>query len=319
MKQRVIWVDWAKVICIYLMVCCHAGQNGILLNLTYQFHMPAFLIISGMLFRFRGIVKELKSFGIPIMLFGLITLFYRIVQLMFKIGCFNSDFIEQLKIIIKESFKSLIFDSQISWFQGYWFVVTLLFVRFLLGWNVIAKHKVKVGIICILWCCIENLIVIPDSIMLFKPYHMISCLPFFITGMILKEKKFNPTKGAIELKFILMIIFFILTFYQGQIDLVYYSYGMNYLIMFINALCGSWLLFSLCSKLPFRSYIQVLSTGTFMILGIHGIMYGNITKLFYKYLNVNIPLITSLLVLLLLYPIIFWLIKKAPLILGKTH
>lgn len=84
MQKRVSWIDWAKVICIWLMVSCHAGQKGMLLDLTYQFHMPAFMIISGLLFRPKGVLKELKSFGFPIVCFGVITQAYHLAIDMFK-------------------------------------------------------------------------------------------------------------------------------------------------------------------------------------------------------------------------------------------
>lgn len=76
-KERVSWIDYAKVICIFLMVCCHAGQKGMILNMAYQFHMPAFFIISGMLFRPKGVWVTVKSFGVPILVFGSLNLLYR--------------------------------------------------------------------------------------------------------------------------------------------------------------------------------------------------------------------------------------------------
>lgn len=38
-KARVSWIDLAKVGRIYLLVCCPAGQKGLLLDRTAQFHM----------------------------------------------------------------------------------------------------------------------------------------------------------------------------------------------------------------------------------------------------------------------------------------
>ena len=77
---RLSWVDYAKVICIYLMIACHAGQKGLILDMTYQFHMPAFFIISGMLYRQKGFRKEILSFGVPILFCGMLSLGYKLAM-----------------------------------------------------------------------------------------------------------------------------------------------------------------------------------------------------------------------------------------------
>ena len=61
-KQRIDYLDYAKGICIILMVACHAfasaGKYGhqieamaLSRSIIYQFHMPAFFILSGMFFK----------------------------------------------------------------------------------------------------------------------------------------------------------------------------------------------------------------------------------------------------------------------------
>jgi len=59
MKQCIIWVDYVKVISIYLMVACHVGQEFFNLAWISQFRMPAFFIVSGML-NVRPIQKDIK-------------------------------------------------------------------------------------------------------------------------------------------------------------------------------------------------------------------------------------------------------------------
>lgn len=50
MSQRYYWLDWAKVIGLYLMVLGHTG-GGLFFwgKWLYSFHMPLFFIISGIL------------------------------------------------------------------------------------------------------------------------------------------------------------------------------------------------------------------------------------------------------------------------------
>lgn len=314
---RLSYIDWAKVICILLMISCHAGQKGLILDMTYQFHMPLFFIISGMLFRSKGLITELKLFGLPVFLFGLVKIFYSFFLLMLGGGASLAAF----NVIISESFKSLLFSSSISWFQGYWFVITLLLMRILMNNSLINRFKVTIALMCIIWSTIEPFFLIPDYITSFKPYHIISCFPFFITGMLLKDKNINIIKGTFECKCIIMFVFIILTFIQGRVDLCYYQYGFNYLILFTNALLGSYIILNLVSVFPTRKYIQSLSTGTFLILGLHGLMYGYINKGI-QMLSINnpyTPFLTGLIVCVLLLPIIQILEKYCPIVLGKSR
>lgn len=313
---RLSYIDWAKVTCILLMICCHAGQKGLILDITYQFHMPLFFIISGMLFRPKGVILELKLFGFPIFLFGVVKILYSFSKFLLDGASLTA-----YNIIISESFKSLLFNSSISWFQGYWFVITLLLMRILMNNSLINRFKVTIALMCIIWSTIEPFFILPDYITSFKPYHIISCFPFFITGMLLKDMNINITKGTFECKCIVAFVFVILTFFQGRVDLAYYQYGQSYLILFINALLGSYIMLNLMSLFPTRKYIQSLSTGTFLILGLHGLMYGYINQII-KFLSINnpyTPLLTGLIVLVLLLPIIVILEKYYPIVLGKSR
>lgn len=48
-NERIVWIDWAKSICIFLMVVGHWTQNDNVLLFIYSFHMPALFIVSGTL------------------------------------------------------------------------------------------------------------------------------------------------------------------------------------------------------------------------------------------------------------------------------
>jgi fucose 4-O-acetylase-like acetyltransferase len=323
MKQRLSWIDWAKVICIWLMICCHAGQKGLILDLSYQFHMPAFFIISGFLFHAKGIKKELKGFGIPIIFYGIICLCYRLLIIISKSDNIDvGEITTRCLLILKVSLKSLVVSSEISWFQGYWFVVTLMLIRLLMEWHIFVEYKYMIAALCVVWNSIEPYMNVSPLIMGFKPYHVISCLPFFVLGMVVKEKQIKLDTGRAEYKLIAASLFFVLTLIQRQIDLSIYCYGYSYIICFLNACLGSWLLFSTTSSLPQCNWIQTLATGTLLILGLHGILYGYVTSFFHKFLGLNgfyIPLFVGLIVLGLCFPLIMWLEKKQPLLLGKIH
>ncbi|MBQ9888040.1 MAG: acyltransferase family protein [Bacteroidales bacterium] len=321
MKKRITWIDWAKVLCIWLMVSCHAGQKGMVWNLTYQFHMPAFFIISGILFHPKGVGKELKALGIPVLLYSLIQFLWKVFFGLYESGA--SEFLGEggISRISNNMIKSFIMSSDISCFQGYWFVFTLLLIRLLMEWRFFRDRKYVFAIVFFLFCCIEPYLNIPVSIKHLKPYYLFSCLPFFVAGMGIKEKGIDIMTGKIEIKMVALLVFFILTQFQGRPDLSSYSYGINYSIFFLNAIIGSFLIFNFCNLLPNRYWIQVLSTGTLLVLGLHSIIYPAVNTAFVHLgiANSYLPLLTGIITLALLYPIIKISEYYFPILLGKSR
>ena len=315
--MRYVWIDWAKVICIWLMVSCHAGQSGMFLNVSYQFHMPAFFIISGFLFHPRGIKKEFMSFCIPILLYGFLYLIFSCFA-EFSSNEFNYN---RGYSLIVSWMKSLLFRSDVSWFQGYWFVATLLFIRLLMECDYIRKKYYFIAIFCIVYCCIEPYANISYFIMGLKPYHLLSCFPFFALGMLIKEKNIEITQSSLEILLLELVCFFVLTLVQGRPDLGEYCYGAcNYVLFFVNAIIGSHILFNICNYLPQRSWIQTLSSGTLLILGIHSIIYRSLFRILNSFIvidNFYLPLFVGIITVIICYYLIKFLGKKYPLMLGK--
>lgn len=321
MNKRITWIDWAKVICIWLMVSCHAGQKGMVLNLAYQFHMPAFFIISGFLFHPKGAGKELRALGVPILFYSFIQFLWKILFALYETGV--SDLLEggRLFNILSSMLKSFITASDISCFQGYWFVAVLLVIRLLMQWRFFRKNKYLIALIFILFCCVEPSLNIPGLIRELKPYYVFPCLPFFVFGMGIKEKRLDVMKGNLGIKVAALLVFLILTHLQGFPDISKYSYGINYSVFFTNAIIGSYLLYNLCNFLPFRSWIQDLSTGTLLILGIHSIIYPIINTVF-GHLGISfhyLPLLTGVITMAFCYPIIKLFESHFPVLLGKAR
>lgn len=308
--DRVSWIDWAKVICIWLMVSCHSGQTGMILNLTYQFHMPAFFIISGILFRPKGVKNTLVSFVVPILFFSLLTLLSKIFVWGGSWGA-----------LLKSYTFGYVAPAETSPFQGYWFVAVLLMMRLVMECRICRDCKMIIAIACVLYCLIEPCLPIPSDVFLWKPYHIISCMPFFVVGIEIKERQIEINNGSFEFMSLLFVVFFILTQIQGRVDIAGYNYGVNYVLFYANAILGSYLLFCLCMFLPTRIWIQTLSTGTFLVLGLHGMMYGYIMAIFRRLSMTNsyLPLLAGIVVMAICYPLILFFKKYCPLILGKNH
>ena len=127
--KRYGWIDWSKALLIWMMVLGHAGLSGYCRELVYAFHMPAFFIISGYLYKSHSLLKTLKSLGIPVLIFSIVNLLYYSLKLYVK-G--ELDIIDLLSKCYQPYYKCNLGDY-ISLFRGVWFIVVLFFMRILLG------------------------------------------------------------------------------------------------------------------------------------------------------------------------------------------
>lgn len=321
-QMRYSWIDYAKVICIYMMVVCHSGLKGNMgTTLIYQFHMPAFYIISGYLFRPKGLKKELLAFGVPLIAWGGGNLLYSFLRIFISSDLHLSDTYDVWLPIFYSSIRSLYVHSQPSLFQGCWFVIVLWMMRILMELKIMRAYKYWILVICLLWSCLEPLFQWSEVIYDLRVYHLMSAFPFFITGMILKNKNVIFLRGSLELKIGLAFLFFAIALVQGMVDLYKYLFGENYVLFYVNALIGSYLLFNFCTRLPQRGWVETFSIGTLLVLGLHGIVYKLINEGLARFgiSNVYCAVFVGLAVMVICYYPIKWLNNKYPLLLGKIH
>ena len=88
--KRIIWIDWAKTILIYLMVVGHCLPAPWESTLIYAFHMPAFFIISGYLYRQHNWWRTVKSFVVPVAFFSAINFVIYAIPKIIK-GTFSTE------------------------------------------------------------------------------------------------------------------------------------------------------------------------------------------------------------------------------------
>lgn len=327
-KNRIVWIDWAKVILIYLMVVGHALPCKWENQVIYAFHMPAFFIISGFLYHEHRWYKTLKSLGIPVLVFSLVNfliwLFHEII--IGRLDFFN--LFERIFIPFWDGGNPEV--DYIYLFPGFWFILALLLGRFLMGdisvFRFIRNH-LKISIIVLLvYLAIEPFLWrnISNPFIEFKFYRIIPSLPFLLFGHWLKDRIYILDKIT-NMKLILMIITFIgIALLQGYCNILNYRFGLSYIVFFFNAILGSLILFSICSKLRNKTFIRVLSCGTLFVLAFNFILIqickGIPLKLNMGWLSndqIVYPWIIGLIVLMLSYYPIKILIKYCPIILGK--
>lgn len=140
--KRVMFIDIAKGIAILLMIVGHAIKHGILRNTIFSFHLPLFIITSGLFYKEKTIKEDIiilmKKLLIPT--FIVTFLIYMINNVYIK--GFLDAFIESIKVIVTGwSYKAKI-DYSFEGVNVVWFIYLLVGIRLLFRINKkIAKNN----------------------------------------------------------------------------------------------------------------------------------------------------------------------------------
>lgn len=67
-NKRLEYIDIARGISILLMIVGHVIARGLKMNIIYSFHMPIFVIISGMFFKERSLLETIKNITLKLIL-----------------------------------------------------------------------------------------------------------------------------------------------------------------------------------------------------------------------------------------------------------
>lgn len=322
-NKRIAWVDSAKAILIYLMVICHCGAPEYQQTLIYSFHMPAFFIISGYLYRPHKWYQSIKSFIIPLFFYSCINFIIYLIPKLIK-GTFDSQFL----------FRRTVFPFFITNYEGYdyialfvgsWFIIVLLMSRLIVGdishLSFIRKYPILLIGFCIIILLFDNYYHPTSNLKDSTFYRMLPSLPFFLTGIILKDK-LNLNKINNITLFLLLILFICISYSQGRCDIFFLKFGLGYPLFFANAILGSIVFFKLLSYLPPVQIFRITSIGTLLILGCH-IFLRNWIVAFISLIGINInhnihAAIVGIIILIMCYHPIRLINQYKPILLGKS-
>ncbi len=332
-SARVFWIDWAKAILIALVCVGHFNSPETQRMLIYGCHMPAFFIISGFLYHRHGAWRTFISFVVPIMFYTAIIFGVHIIQDCIQNGYWNYQLdlghfwhrvLEQFILRNSSNPYGII---ELFWI---WFIVALIVARFLCGdikwFSLTLKYRYVTLAVLLLWLTIEPMIWDYISIKDVKLYYGIYALPFFITGYIVKDLKFDVSKIHPLIILLSFVLYVIITLISPRFDMMNYQCGPTFMVFYINAICGSLALFGFCSKLPQSRLAEVFSIGTLLILTLHMPLDFFILPVFHRigltppntlFVSYLIPWLEMGVVLLVTYYPITWLNMHFPLLLGK--
>lgn len=325
-KQRIVWIDWAKAILIYLMVVGHCFPTPWQGTLIYAFHMPAFFLISGYLYRPHHWMKTVKSLLLPVAFFSCVNFIIYAFPKLVK-GTFDAGHL--LERLISPYWGGHIHftEDPIILFPGVWFVFALFWGRMLMGdikcFSFVTKYWKASLLLLVLFLIIEPFVLDHNPLRAYKWYLTVPSLPFLLLGygMKINIRQFSIKAWMIGLA---SLVFAAVSLWNGRSEILSYTWGHSYIVYYLNAILGSLFLFTLCSKFRQSKVIEVFSKGTLLVLAFNFVLRAWFQLLFEKIglgimtSNHNVyPWFVGLLIMVACYYPIKWLLKNCPVLLGK--
>lgn len=330
---RIAWIDWAKTILIFLVCVGHFDPPEVQKQLIWGCHMPAFFIISGYLYHRHGALRTLYSFAVPMLFYTAIVFGVHIVQEIVQNGYWNYQLdLGHLWHRVFEQFFLRNADNPYGIVPviGIWFVVALIVCRFLSGdikfFSFTLRYRYLALVLLLTWLTVEPLIWNYIPIKDVKLYYAVYAMPFFLVGYIMKDLKISVNDIHPIILFVCVTIYIFLSLSLPIFNMIDYQCGPTYLVFFVNAICGTIVLFWSCSRLPNSFIVKTFSVGTLLILTMHMPLVFFIRPIFHllgltpvdSYLGQSlVPWFEGIIVMALLYYPIVLLNNYCPLLLGK--
>lgn len=328
MKERIVWIDYAKFIGIYFVVLGHLPVNANLVVFLYSFHIPLFIFLSGYLCKRdknMNLIYNIRSLIIPYILLYCLYWIYPIIR-----ALMNNSFTWMDNII--KPFWGLCLGNGYSGVNytmlniPLYFLIALFWVRILFNlYNRITSIGAKITILlsCIAFIYVRNYIgfdlylSIDSAIMAF---------PFFVIGNCLSHNKWNinfPNRKSLLILVIITAALFelLLCTYNGRVDINHCLYGVNIFLFYISGMVGVLMTVAFSSLFSKKSFVKILSNGTMLIIAF-GTASASLILFVLQIWDINADVkyvISAFGALILLYPIIMLVQRYFPILLGKSQ
>lgn len=335
-KNYYLWLDFAKVIGIYLVVIGHGNfLNAPGKQVVYACHMPLFFFISGILWHYRTpletIRKSGKSLLLPYIIINIICMIYTLWY-MIKVGAYHdSTFIDVGGAIIMGLGYSV--DNWIPASPPTWFLVVLFLIHLLMSFDRRRLFQMVIFFFSLIICYVFNTLQYDAYI---PVDTMMMAIPFFLIGIWGKHLLFMMYKkiGTIEkcMAFLLLfVVFLLLNNYNGRVDMAICKYGNSMIVFWLTEIIGTIMILiaSIIVEALYLKYCKRISMGgvlltaqgTVMILGFNLIVISYVVEivklLIPLYYGTNITgMFIGLIILICFIPPIFIAKKYFPAIIG---
>lgn len=302
-KARLQWVDIAKGLGILIVVLGHLKTPDFLFEFIYAFHMPLFVMLSGMFFNKNKVFKNIGKLLICHINMGLITSAVYVVVKHYSIKWFFKNIVN---ILLGGSAPDFRLDNA----PALWFFTALVVIElfaFIYNWLVS-----KSGVIKYLFapaCIIFAYILAKFGLNKYIPYNVVPALflfPFYNIGIVINssEKIKNALKTVQNINpvinILMCMLFAFITFavshFNGLVNIYRSDYGQSIIFYYLGSLAGSAMLiiFSMTiSRLKFfvLDYLKWLGRNTIVTMSIHQLLIA-IASIMTSNVDLNMYLLT---------------------------
>lgn len=327
-KEHFIWIDWMKVLAMYLIIAGHCSVPGNLY--IYVFSVPSFFILSGFLFKKEPwnlfIKKTFWNYCVPMLILLLINVIYKAI--------INGwGFLPIIKVILRSMAGYQGENYAYGGLGALWFVYTLIVCRLILQLIFHTSHQSTIlffTIVVFLFVCVlYNHHEVSPYFQYNSIVNTLLAFPFFAIGFLLSSFKERICTLPISLiTTLLFCLSIILIYVSGNINgLVYLytcSYGYYLVLCLVGGVAGSYFLLYLSRMCEIlfgtRKAIEVLGQGTIIILGLHIIIMSWLTELRSAFLSPNNRYdlyLLSIVILSVFIPINIFCKRLFPILCGK--
>lgn len=325
-NKRYAFIDYAKVIGMFLVIYAHLSPNTIWIKRwIYTFHMPLFFIISGWLSKdsqsFKTcLIYQFKHLIVPAVFFTVVFVVFMCVP--YQLGCFDLQAdagITPKSNVLATGMAIIQYDLGRFVHGGKMLPVTMWFLFALFYCHIFNWFRTKWGI----WFFVIYLLLL-STVFIHK-------IPFFISQGVLgylfyyigqqKElmSKFLSLKTPVYL--VMAMISLIILYFNYGIDIFKLKMGIlpapfNLVLMLVNGVLGSVLLLRVCMLFGKNAFVVKMSKSLITCLGMqfvfiyaykHTIHYGQ---------NFIVSLLFTVVILMACYLMHVVFVRICPLLLG---
>lgn len=314
-SQRLVWLDWMKVLAIFFIIWGHFFSAGHLY--LYVFSVQAFCVISGFLYKRAPdwptcLRKCFWQLLVPTVIMSVA------MHLEAYLRCWASG--TTYDISWPWYFKWLLLGHR--WCMGpCWYFYTLIVMRLLMQ-----LLPDKRWAYCLLFVALSagavglhhaGLEVSNANV------NVLVCMPLFLIGYFLKPLQSALSRSRhlskeVGLLVISVALIFLCGHENGYVWMYLCGYGNNFVLYLLGGVAGVLMLYVVSlwlSRLPYRSMMTEISKGSILIIGLHIIIVRRLTELPDRWWCED--LFFSVLILLAFVPIVRLAGLFFPILLGR--
>lgn len=313
-NERIIWLDWMKVLAILAVIWGHFFSVGHVY--LYVFSLQTFCVMSGFLYKKSRDLKTCirRSFCqllLPTVIMSVI------MQIEAYMRCWALGLHYDLSW--PWFFKWLLLGHR--WCMGpCWYFYSLIVMRMIMQ---IIPEKKSFYVILFLLISFGLILWHQTGIEISNAnINVLVCMPFFLIGVFMKPMKdiCNQLHNY-YVEFTLLIIailgIVLCAHYNGYVWMYLCEYGNNYALYIIGGMAGVLMLYIASlwlSRLPYRNMMLLLSKGSIVIIGLHIVIVRRLMELPNRMWGEDFLL--SVLILLMFIPLIRLIELFVPILLG---